>query len=70
MEALRLIIQHLFWFVEPLDEQKTRGYRLLPGQATLIPVYAIHRHRQLWDHQTRSMLLVSAQPATIIEQSI
>jgi cytochrome P450 len=25
------------------------GFRLWPGQNILIPVYAIHRHRSLWD---------------------
>ena len=26
-----------------------RGHKLWPGQVVIIPVYAIHRHRQLWD---------------------
>ncbi len=49
MEALRLYPSAPLLVRKTARRTSIQGHRLLPGQAILIPVYAIHRHRQLWD---------------------
>jgi cytochrome P450 len=49
MEALRLYPPAPLLVRKTAKRTSIQGHRLLPGQAILIPVYAIHRHRQLWD---------------------
>lgn len=49
MEALRLYPPAPLLVRKVAKPTQLCGHRLAPGQAILIPVYAIHRHRQLWD---------------------
>lgn len=49
MEALRLYPPAPLLIRKVAKPTQLRGHRLAPGQAILIPVYAIHRHRQLWN---------------------
>jgi len=49
MEALRLYPPAPILVRKATRRTSIRGYRLLPAQAVLIPIYAIHRHRKLWD---------------------
>lgn len=49
MEALRLYPPAPLLVRKVAKPTRLCGHRLAPGQAILIPVYAIHRHRQLWD---------------------
>lgn len=48
MEALRLYPPAPLLVRKAAKPIELRGYRVAPGQAILIPVYAIHRHRTLW----------------------
>ena len=63
-EALRLYPPAPILARAVIKRTSLEGFRLWPGQTILIPVYAIHRHRRLWDrpdsfdpgrfHETRS----------------
>jgi cytochrome P450 len=48
-EALRLYPPAPLLARAVIKRTTLEGFRLWPGQTILIPVYAIHRHRQLWD---------------------
>lgn len=48
MEALRLYPPAPLLVRKVARPTELRGHRVAPGQAILIPVYAIHRHRKLW----------------------
>jgi cytochrome P450 len=48
METLRLYPPAPILVRKAIQHTELRGDRLAPGQAILIPVYAIHRHQQLW----------------------
>lgn len=49
MEALRLYPPAPLLVRKVAKPTHLRGHSLAPGQAILIPVYAVHRHRQLWN---------------------
>jgi cytochrome P450 len=48
-ETLRLYPPAPMLVRSAMKRTTLQGHRLWPGQAVLIPVFAIHRHRQLWD---------------------
>jgi cytochrome P450 len=48
-EALRLYPPAPILARAVIGRTTLEGFRLWPGQTILIPVYAIHRHRSLWD---------------------
>jgi len=48
-EALRLYPPAPLLVRSAMRRTTIQGYKLWPAQAVLIPVYAIHRHRRLWD---------------------
>lgn len=48
-EALRLYPPAPLLVRAAMVPTDVRGFKLRAGQAVIIPVYAIHRHRQLWD---------------------
>lgn len=48
-EALRLYPPAPILARAVMKRTMLEGFRLWPGQTVLIPVYAIHRHRLLWD---------------------
>lgn len=48
-EALRLYPPAPLLVRAAIKQTEIRGYTLRPGQVIIIPVFAIHRHRQLWD---------------------
>lgn len=48
-EALRLYPPAPLLVRAAIKRTEIRGFTLRPGQVIIIPVFAIHRHRQLWD---------------------
>jgi cytochrome P450 len=50
MEALRLYPPAPLLVRKVARPSELRSHRLVPGQAILIAVYAMHRHRQLWSN--------------------
>jgi cytochrome P450 len=48
-EALRLYPPAPILARAVIKRMTLKGFRLWPGQTVIIPVYAIHRHRLLWD---------------------
>lgn len=48
-EALRLYPPAPLLVRTTMKRTSIEGFTLWPGQAVLIPIYAIHRHRRLWD---------------------
>jgi cytochrome P450 len=48
-EALRLYPPAPILVRAAMKPTEILGYSLKPGQVVIIPVFAIHRHRQLWD---------------------
>ncbi len=49
-EVLRLYPPAPILVRAAMKPTELRGYKLRPGQIVMIPVFAIHRHRQLWEH--------------------
>jgi cytochrome P450 len=48
-ETLRLYPPAPMLVRAAMKRTEIRGHRLWPGQVVIMPVFAIHRHRQLWD---------------------
>ncbi len=48
-ETLRLYPPAPLLVRAAIKQTEIRGFTLRPGQVVIIPVFAIHRHRQLWD---------------------
>jgi cytochrome P450 len=48
-ETLRLYPPAPILVRAAMRQNEIAGYRLTPGQVVIVPVFAIHRHRQLWD---------------------
>ena len=48
-EALRLYPPAPVLVRSAMRRTSLHGYRIWPHQAVIVPVYAIHRHRRLWD---------------------
>ena len=48
-EALRLYPPAPILVRSAMRRTSIQGYRMWPHQAAIIPVYALHRHRRLWD---------------------
>jgi len=48
-EALRLYPPAAFMTRQAEVEAEVAGHRIAPGCLIMIPIYAIHRHRRLWD---------------------
>jgi hypothetical protein len=65
-EALRLYPPAPILARAVLKRTVLEGFRLWPGQTIIVPVYAIHRHRSLWDRPDSFDPAASASPASTI----